>query len=350
MNKISIFYIFLGICGVFSLFTGLVYILALIAPHHSVKAWVDAFFRIFVFLPQSIKSGTGYVLKRIIYFINWTNRSFGIHSEGGQRITGTIIYFFITCLSIFASFLILVVTFDAIFGDGRSIVLEYLPEYLNIEMIMAAELIFATILFGLVLFDILGITDLHMYFSPKHISKNIRYALGGGAILCIVLCIWLLGLTGNIRYFGASTDINQQTTANEVIAASPHGTDTLGQEQSDVPPSYARSVKALMYFVPMIAGAATFYGITGCLPILNFIMIAVVFIVSMFVFGPVWVLGYIADGITTGICEFLKGLLYIVIDCVASKNKDKAEKKACSIPLVPAIPVNGNGKERAIHL
>ncbi|MCX7698035.1 MAG: hypothetical protein N2114_01020 [Candidatus Goldbacteria bacterium] len=344
MDKMFILYIFLGIIGAFLLSIGLAYIFALISSPYIVKSWVDRFFKIITFIPESLRIGPEYVIRKIMYFINWTNRSFGIYGEdGGQRVTGTIIYTFVTLLSIFASFLILTVTFDAIFGDGSSKVLEYLPEYLNIEIVMAAELICASILFGLALFDLLGVTDLHMFFSPKRISINTRYVLGGFTALCLVVCIWLFGLTGNIRYYGANIGATTQSIAQEATASDSYKPELPEDTEDEVPPAYARSVKALMDFVPMIAIVATAYGFTGCLPILNVIIIGVVFIVTMVLFGPVWLIGYLTDGVTLRVCEFLKAKFYMIIEYVESKKKDK---KTEYVPSVPAIPVNGDGRIR----
>ena len=351
MTVLLILLIGLGTIGFFMLFLGSIYFLSLKVSDYKVKAWIDRLFNILTFIPESIRKGPEYGIRKTMHCIRWTNESFGVHGEdGGQRITGSFIYFSITLLSIFASLLILIVTFDAIFGNGNSKILEYLPEYLNIEVIMAAELIFASILFGLVLFDIIGVTDLSKFFSPQKLSKNVRFVIGIITALCIFVSIYLFASAGNFRFHGAEIEINKQLnpeTSTSAYAGNPDKNMESSVDNNHVSPSYLRSVKALTVLTPVIAFLATGFGSAGSLPLVNFVFIGIVFVLSMLLFGPIWVTGFIIEGIVVRISDFFRGFLYLIID-IASSQKKK-ETKDDIVSFVPAIPLDGDGKIKKEH-
>ena len=340
--------------------------LTVISSRQRVVILIDKFFNIVIAIPEILRDGCIYPIRKVMAFLGKGCNSVGVGGENSfQRIIGSIILCLCVILSFAVTAIVLTITLDAIFGEDSSGLLKIIP--MSIETLMATELILSTTLFGLLLFDVLGITSITKFFSAEHLTDNTRQYFCWGFAVLVFISVIMFAISGYMRYHGVSIETyiayqeiekRSDTTEKTGITTSDDlERDGLGKElvdlnaladrtnQEHVPPSYMRSVKILIIGIPILSAVAGLVGFVGVLPLMGMCFAGILFVLTMLLLGVPWAICSFGVILNPHIVAFFKGYFDIVID-YADENFKRSRTKIVGLPSLPLFPSPSNGSSK----
>lgn len=173
-----------------------------------------------------VRRGCQSVVRTAYSLLKTAAHSVGISGEHWvQRIVGAIVLSVATVIALFVGFLNIMVSLGGVIGSAAVTILHYLP--FSIEEYTALELIFAAVIFGILLLDVLGITHLTKFYSSSYLDKVPRYFLGSLFLIGVLFTAYLFALSGIVR-----SEVLHAQQGNQSAAMGSH-------QEIDVPHIYS---------------------------------------------------------------------------------------------------------------
>jgi hypothetical protein len=307
-------------------------LLTVISNPQFVRSLIDRFFLIILCIPELLRNGCSYVFNHIRSFFRNSAYSVGLSGENNiQRIIGAILLTFCTLVAIIVSVLILIITLEGIFNSGisRNSIANVLP--IPVEILMGIELVAASILFGMLLLDLLGVTHLTKFYSPIYLSRYLRYIFGVIFVIGLIFSFYLLASGGYIRYASllfnkeeASIDstfqtdsslyIPDQTINNVDNIKTDENKQNVNSENFAVNlDTYNTSIKTLMVGIPISSGLSGLFGAIGLIPFGSMLISGLSFIIVAVLLGPIWLISHALVVLINHIYNFVFNFLNIFI-------------------------------------
>jgi hypothetical protein len=275
--------------------------LTLIASGDGVRQLIDRCFVLLVAIPEMLRNGCARVITAVREFLANAAKSVGLTGEHTiQRVVGGVVLTLCTLLGVAVTALTLVVTLMGVMGSADNGLIDLLP--LGVDTLMALELVAATILFGLLFFDVIGVTHITKFFAGETLSPAKKYSFGALFAAGLVVCISLLGAAGYIRGEALLSDMNAPAPAaqapasvyvpGETVAAGP---SVVGTVTADPPMTqgYIRAMTALMVGIPAVSAVAGATGFVGILPLIGLLIKGFVFVLTVLTVGIGWLMGHV---------------------------------------------------------
>ena len=321
--------------------------LTTISNAETVRGLIDRFFMIFLSIPEMLRNGSFFVFRSLWEYCREAARSTGVNGEHRiQRIVGAILITLFTLISILVSILVLAITLEAPFGSENQELVSMLP--VSPETLIAVELVFAGILFGIFLLDILKVTHVTKFYSPDHLPAVLTYIFAGIFTIGILGSAYILMMGGNIRVESFFNSKAQALPAYQVDVPSNDGQiinrpndqinpaemqrQGLIPEEADVQdipveysPEYRKALSRLLIGTPLISFFAGLFGAVGLLPFCGLLISGLSFIPALVILGPFWAIGRVGMALVNHIYTLVRYYLDIFIQrAETARNREGA--------------------------
>lgn len=309
--------------------------LTTISNAETVRGLIDRFFMIFMSIPEMLRNGCYFVFRRLWDFFVESAKSTGVSGEHRtQRIVGAIFITLLTLVSTVVSILMLSITLEVPFGTEEHNLASILP--VPSETLIAIELVFAGIMYGIFLLDLLKVTHVTKFYSPDHLPTVLQYVFAGIFAIGTLGSAYLLMTGGIVRVESFFNSKAQAVSAVQPAIQSDDGgminlpnskhtpaeTDGQGQsndeaELTDVPveysPEFKKALSRLLIGTPLISFFAGFFGAVGLLPFCGLLISGMSFIPALVIFGPFWAIGRVGMALINSIYSLFRYYLDIFI-------------------------------------
>lgn len=308
-----------------------------ISNAEAVRGLIDRFFMIFMSIPEMLRNGCALVFRHLFRFFTEAARSTGVTGEDRfQRIAGAILLTVSSILGSIATTLILMITFQPLFGDGSEELMSVLP--VSPEALIAIEVLLAGIMYGMLLLDVIGVTHITKFYSPEYlsnISKHLKYIMACIFVIGTLGSAYVLVLGGVIRlesFFSNAqavppAEISAQAndgqaiympnSQNVPVEAQGQGLLAVEADADDAhveySPKYRNAISKLFLGTPLVSFFAVLFGAVGLLPFSGLLISGLSFIPALVILGPFWAIGRIGMVLVNHIYSFVRYYLDIFI-------------------------------------
>lgn len=278
-------------------------------------------------LVDPVRQASRTVLQVARRWMRTAARSVGICGEHYiQRSAGMILLAGAGILGLVVGFLNLAPMVGGLLGEGAETIMNLLP--IPLETLMAAELLVAPFVFGILILDLAGWTHLTKFYGRDHLTNP--WHRGVQAIILLAgftFSIYLLSLSGPMR-----VELLEQTnTATETVetgdfdtgitvpGSSPSGSELGGETlQSTTPevemseaPSLPQGTSLLLTGLPVVAAVTSVYTVTLVAAALGMLLTVPLFLAVAIPTGIVWGLASLAYGLFNVLYNFLLWLVNV---------------------------------------
>ena len=310
---------------------GVAFVLSVMAPQDAVQAFLENLM-VFIQAPAAmLRDGAAAVLRRVWSWTQAAARSVGIEGPHWvQRLVGAAIIPAVSLLGIVVGTLNLMAIVGGIFGSAADAVLNAIP--VPLELLTAAELMSAALLFGMLWLDTLGITHMTGYFAFEDDTSteaqqgtgqgeddrpgNIpwaKYTFAGIFALGTILSISLFGVSGMMRdallFSGTEPALAAggpsppaspdgaiyepgASPAYDAGAASDDAYDSGSLAAAPSSGRYEEMAGILLVAIPLISVTAGVFAGVGFISAGALLLVVPVLLLVGGIMGPIWVTGY----------------------------------------------------------
>jgi hypothetical protein len=244
------------------------------------------------------------ILRQVTQFI-WNNMIVASLSSVGvirehwiQRLLGAIIFPLIFATGLVVLLMNNILTLGGIFGSDLSYLQNYIP--VNVEVLMAIELVASIFASGAMILDVLGVSHFLKYISKETLNIPLRWVVGsilsvmfiGGVYLCVILGI----LRTEMIYAGENNTAQVETMENknsEILLPDNNLSteDELIKENTNSLVSQTNSNESeknytniVMVGVPVVSNVTGFFAGLGIIP-LGAILIVIPLFLTQIIIG-----------------------------------------------------------------
>lgn len=315
--------IFYNILIIFSIVALILIVAGIIASPERLREFPQRAFLIIHGIGDLIRRGCQTVLRTLYTHVKNAAHSVGISGENWvQRIVGAILLTIATIIALFVGFLNVMVSLGGVIGSASVTIIDHLP--LSIEEYTAVELVVAAVIFGILLLDIIGITHLTKFYSPRNLETIPRYFLGAIFLIGAVFTVYLFAMSGVVRSEALHAAVGNNSVSSEIYSDvddsyiySPN--DVNGPEEvraneyensinNLMSDEFVKTSRILLWGIPLVCVVSGIFSAVGLIPFLGMMLSIPLFLIFAIPAG----MGYIISHILLTALDYIYSFILLI--------------------------------------